>query len=44
MINQFRTVVFPDDKHDDQRYLKKAREAFKKLSGMEFRITPGGGT
>jgi len=40
IIRQYRGVVFPEEKYDDIKYIKKAQEMFKMLRSKEMRIVP----
>ena len=39
-VNQFRGVIFPEDKTGDLDYIKKAQEHMKKLQNIDLRVKP----
>lgn len=38
LFKKYRGVVFPEEKYDDLKYIKKARRIFKQLQGKEFYV------
>lgn len=40
LMNQYRGLLFPEDKIDALHYMKKAEEYFKKMRGIDLRIQP----
>ena len=42
LLRTYRGYVFPEEKFDDLKQIKRAREIFKKLRTMNFYVTPVG--
>jgi len=38
LLKSYRSLIFPEHKFDDLRYLKKAKDMFDKMRGMNFFI------
>jgi hypothetical protein len=39
-VNQFKGLIFPENRGDDLNYIKKAQEHMKKLQNVELRVKP----
>jgi hypothetical protein len=42
LLRQYRGVLFPEERWDDLKYMKKAQNAFKKLRNLVLKILPVG--
>lgn len=40
LMNQYRGLLFPEEKYDAFSYMKKAKEIFEKLQNVDLRIAP----
>jgi len=39
MLKKFRGAIFPEEEFDDIKYMKKAKEIFEKLRGVDLSAT-----
>ena len=40
LLKQYRGILFPEEKYDDLKYMKKAQDMFKKLRTINWDIKP----
>jgi hypothetical protein len=39
-VNQFRGLIFPEDRGNDLDYIKKAQEHMKRIMNVDLRVKP----
>jgi hypothetical protein len=40
LIGKYRSLLFPESKYDEFRYMKKSKTVFERMRGYEFHIKP----